>query len=88
VNNIRQKQPASKFHVLLCGIGLTCLIANSIVLYVTFLWAYLLNNYSFSANINSIGEAHIEFVLLPITLILGIYASIYLFEYMPKQLES
>ena len=83
-----KKKPISQLNVLLCGIGITCLLVNSIVLYITFLWAYFSNNYVFSTNINSLGEAHIEFILLPLTIILGIYASIYLFKYIPRQIKS
>ena len=36
----------------------------SVVLFVTFMWAYLFNNYVFSARINDFGEAHWELVLL------------------------
>ena len=88
MNAIRQKQPMSQSKILLCGIGLTCLIANSIVLYVSFLWAYFSNNYVFSARINDFGEAHFEFVLLPLTIILGLYATVILFRYLPKQVNN
>ena len=64
--------PMSQFKILLCGIGLTCLIVNSIILYITFLYAYFLNDNIFSAKINDFGEAHIEFFLLPLTIIIGI----------------
>jgi hypothetical protein len=60
--------------LVLYSIGLACLLANSIVLYLTFLYAYFGNNYQFSADINMFGEAHLEFVLLPLSLGLGIYA--------------
>jgi len=36
----------------------------SMVLVVTFLWAYLFNNNVFSVSINLLGEAHLEFVML------------------------
>ena len=85
---IRRNTPMSQPKVLLCGIGITCLIANSIVLYISFLWAYFSNDYVFSARINDLGEAHFEFVLLPVTIILGLYAVVNLFRHMPKQLDS
>jgi hypothetical protein len=50
--------------------GLFVLLANSFVLYASFLHAYFFNDYLFSVDINSFGEAHIELVLL--TIILGI----------------
>lgn len=36
----------------------------SVVLFITFLWAYLFNDFVFSARINDFGEAHWELVLL------------------------
>jgi len=60
--------------LVLYSVGLACLLANNIVLYLTFLYAYLGNNYQFSAHINMFGEAHLEFILLPLSLGLGMYA--------------
>jgi len=88
VNSIKQNNQPSKTKTLLCGIGLTCLLANSLVLYISFLWAYFSNDYVFSARINDFGEAHFEFILLPITIILGLYAIINLFKLMPKRASS
>jgi len=56
------------------------LIANSIVLYITFLFAYFSNNYVFSININSYGEAYLEFIVLPISLVVGLYSVVNLFK--------
>jgi len=39
-----------------------------------FLLAYLANNYTFATTINNFGEANIEFVLIPTTIILGLYS--------------
>lgn len=36
----------------------------SLVMFITFLWAYLFNNNVFSVNINVWGEAHFEFIML------------------------
>ncbi len=66
-------------------IGFACLISNSIILYVTFLWAYLFNDFKLSIDINSIGEAHIEFFLIPITIIIGLYSIRGLIKYLPKK---
>ena len=63
-------------------------MANSVVLYVTFLWAYFFNGYVFSTQINAFGEAHIEFVILPVSIILGLYASFGLFKQMLKGTQS
>ena len=65
---------------LLLSIGLLGLIANNIVLYITFLYAYFFNDYRFSFTINQFGEAHLEFIVLPLTLALGIIASITLLK--------
>jgi len=65
--------------------GIACLVANSVILYITFLWAYLFNDYTLSVSINSIGEAHIEFILLPTTIILGLYSIKKLIVYLPKK---
>ena len=56
------------------------MIANSIVLYITFLFAYFSNNYVFSININSYGEAYLEFIVLPISLVVGLYSVVNLFK--------
>jgi len=74
--------------ILIYSIGLGSLVANSFVLYITFLWAYFFNDYVFSIRINALGEAHIEFVLLPISIILGLYASFVLFKQMLKGIQK
>ena len=74
--------------ILIYSIGLGCLAANSVVLYITFLWAYFFNDYVFSTRINALGEAHIEFVVLPISIILGLYASFSLFKQMLKGIQK
>ena len=54
-------------------IGLLIGISNSVVLYLSFLFAYF-NDYVFSVNINTYGEAQVEFIVLPLALLLFIYA--------------
>jgi len=78
----------SQLKILLCGIGLTCLISNSIVLYVSFLWAYFSNDFVFSFRINDFGEAHIEFILLPLTIVLGFYSFIVLFKNITRKTSA
>ena len=69
------------------GVGvLFCSV--SVILYITFLWAYFFNDYVFSTRINAFGEAHIEFVVLPISIILGLYASFVLFKQMLKGIQK
>lgn len=45
----------------------------SIVLFVTYLWSYFFNNYTFTININSFGEANVELVILFLVLTFLIY---------------
>ena len=54
-------------------IGITVLLANSITLYITFLFAYF-NNGKIIVYVNNMGEANFEFILIPVTIILGLYA--------------
>jgi hypothetical protein len=56
--------------------GIFVLLANSFVLYVSFLHAYFFNDYLFSVHINSFGEAHIELVLLTFILAISFVSSI------------
>ncbi|MFH1013880.1 MAG: hypothetical protein V1769_05170 [Thermoplasmatota archaeon] len=53
------------------------LAANNVVLYVTFLHAYFINNFTFSAHINQFGEAHIELIILGLSLLIGIYTIVH-----------
>lgn len=66
---IKIKDPKKVFSL----IGITALIMNSIVLYITFLYAYF-NNGSIVVYINNVGEASIELIFIPITIVLGLYA--------------
>jgi hypothetical protein len=59
-------------------IGIACLISNSFILFYTFFIAYL-NNYQVLIHINNFGEAHIEFIFIPISIILGIYSIVTLY---------
>lgn len=65
---------------LIIGVGIGSLLANSIVLYITFLFAYFSNDYVFSININKYGEAYLEFIIIPTFLVFGIYAVVTLFK--------
>jgi len=66
--------------VLIIAFGVGSLIANSVVLYATFLFAYLSNSGAVTISVNNFGEAPIEFLLIPISLVLGIYAIFSLFK--------
>jgi len=56
-------------------IGLLIGLSNSVVLYLSFLFAYF-NDYVFSVNINLFGEAHIELLIFSLALLLFAYAGI------------
>ena len=45
----------------------------SLVLFITFLWAYFVDDYWFIVKINSIGEAHIELLLLSCLMLILFY---------------
>jgi len=51
----------------------------SVILFVTFLWAYFSNDFTFAIDINYFGEAHIELVFLSLLAIpvicYGLYVS-------------
>ena len=64
---------------LLAVIGIGLLIWNSICLYIIFLIAFF-NNGTITIIVNRYGEEIPEFILLPITLILGGYSFIYLIK--------
>jgi len=61
------------------AIGSAFLISNSIILFFTFISAYL-NNYVITININKFGEAHIEFIFIPFSICIGIYSLYILFR--------
>lgn len=58
------------------AIGLGSLLWFSVMVYYTFLRAYFNGNYKTTVWVNGIGEAHFEFVLLPICLVFGVYVFI------------
>lgn len=64
---------------LMIAIGIACLISNSLVLFYTFFIAYF-NDYQVLINVNNFGEAHLELFLIPISIILGIYSIIALYN--------
>jgi len=66
----------NKFKKYLLVIGLLLGVGNTILIYITFLNAYF-NNMKTIVLINEFGEAHLEFVLIPILLALNIISTIY-----------
>jgi len=72
-----------RLKILAITIGIACLVSNSIVLFYTFFIAYL-NEYKITININNFGEANIEIILIPLSIILGLYSIITFFRLIPK----
>ena len=62
-----------KIKELLKILGVGVLFSHSIVLYTTFLTAYF-NGHRVMVYVNRSGEANIEFIIMPITLVLGLWA--------------
>jgi len=69
---------------IIIGIGVASLISHSIVLFITFLSAYF-QGYKVIIDINKFGEAHLELIVIPITIIVGIYSIFLLFKSVPKK---
>jgi len=63
----------SKTKKLITIIGLGCLLSHTLILYIIFLEAYFMNDFKAVLEINRFGEANIEFIIMPITVILGFY---------------
>ena len=61
------------FKKLLVIVGISTLIANSIVLYITWIVAFL-NDSSTVITINNHNEMYIEFFFIPITIGIGIWS--------------
>lgn len=51
-------------------LGVSALVGNSLVLYITFLRAYF-NNYRILVTCNSFNEAHFEFFFIPFSIFVG-----------------
>ena len=64
------------------GYGLSITIQT--IMYITFLYAYFINDMQFAITINTYNEAHIELILLPITMIISIVG----YHKMIKQIEG
>ena len=72
---------------ILIGIGVASLISHSIVLFITFILAYF-QGYKIIIDINKFGEAHLELIIIPISIALGIYSFYILFKSVPKKIPS
>jgi len=69
------------------GIGVASLISHSIVLFITFLLAYF-QGYKIIIDINKFGEAHLELIIIPVTITLGIYSVYILFKSVSKKIPT
>lgn len=58
------KAPSEYWQKMIMFAGYALGACYSIILYAVFLWAYFSNDYCFAVSINSLGEAHIEFIML------------------------
>jgi len=58
----------------------------SLVLFITFLWAYFVDDYWFIVKINSISEAHFELLLLCSVMLILFYNLILKFKNIKKKL--
>ena len=57
----------------LCAlIGISICVSNSVVLFITFLYAFI-NGGKFSITINLYSEALPELIIIPVTIIMSIY---------------
>jgi len=62
----------NKQHALII-LGLSFLVSHAIILYAIFLEAYF-NDFIAVLEINVFGEAYLEFIFMPCSLVLGFYA--------------
>ena len=69
---------------ILIGIGVASLVSYSILLFIIFILAYF-QGYKIIVDINKFGEAHIELVIIPFTIALGIYSVYFLFKSVYKK---
>jgi len=72
---------------IIMGIGVASLISHSIVLFITFLLAYF-QGYKIIIDINRFGEAHLELIIIPVTIIIGIYSVYILFKSVLKKIPT
>ena len=65
-------------------LGLFCMLGFSVLLYITFLFAYFQADGIVVIGVNMYGESHIEFILMPLMIAFGIYGLCYLFRRQKK----
>ena len=65
---VRDKKKILLFSSCILGFAL------SLILFITFLWAYFFNDCTFAVSINFFGEAHIELVLLTMVMLFLAYS--------------
>ena len=64
--------------LLVYAIGIGSLISNSMILYITFIWAYFSGHYT--VTINEFGEASLEMIVLPLSIIIGVWTVFHMFR--------
>ena len=79
--NKRIRMISLKHFLVLTGVSL--LFCNSIILFITFLYA-LFNNNQVTITINTFNESVVELIIIPATLLLGFYALYQIFKELPK----
>jgi len=77
-----------KYKIVLTLLGIAILLANTIVLYITFLVAYFFNDMQFSFCINKYGEANFELMLLSISLFLGLFVFVNTLDLLAERLNK
>lgn len=76
-----------RLQAIIVGIGVASLISHSIVLFITFLFAYF-QGYKLIIDINKFGEAQLELIIIPVTITMGIYSVYILFKSVSKKMPS
>jgi len=81
---IKTKLKIRPYKIIPLAVGMGGTFGCAITMYLTFLHAYFNGSYSTKITINTVGEAHLEFVLIPVCLILSIWGYIFMFKHMEK----
>lgn len=71
--------------IMACGLGF--LVANNLVLYFTFLSAFFSPDQAVRVTVNSMGEAWLEFFVLPFCLLVSLWALIEVLRISPLKIS-
>ena len=83
----KSKSYISNKKKILILIGISTLIANSLIIYLTFLVAFF-NGHTTKITINSYNEMYIEFFFIPITLTIGLWSVWFLLKSLTKSIAK